>query len=655
LRDFLAAFFPDEEEKIYLRAFKAKAAPNAPNNRPLVKEVTRRQLATDANLQELMLSANRTRGWYFVVNSGGNADDDITRFNAFFVECDSLTIAEQHAQLDSSPLPPSIRVETRKSVHAYFLIEGACDEATWREMQERLIDRFAGDKSIKNPSRVMRLPFFEHVSYDETSQAHAFKRVELVEFAPERRYTLAQMQAAFPASESHQQANEATQPEAHGLDFTTWNGLHGEVVRRIQALPTARTGSSGWLHAKAVCHDGKGHSALCVSPEGAYSCKDGCTSEQIRLALGLPARPSEIYSSTPEGEEECLGLAQPFDLFLSKSFEAGETVCFELYKCELGMILSVTNAGKSSLLRNAAITLACGGEFLPFVKKGEPQKVWLIDFESSAFRLQQDLRRMSRILTPEELSLINENLHITSEATVGDAMLSMSQHLSRIELEAKAVGFSVIIIDTVSAGFDFFNENDNAEISRRALKPLLAMARKLNCLIIIAHHVGKAKLEGGEASERVHRGRGASAFAQYAGAIFEIQPDSSDKDAVKLYCSKRKNGEPYEVVLKLNREDRWFSCLTQLQRTPTNYELVVEYVTKQDQPVKTAQVQAGLSDKVSRSTVTRHLDSAVQRGDLEKLARGEYAAPDEKAQKLTPISDEPLSLPPETQFVEGVL
>jgi AAA domain len=306
-------------------------------------------------------------------------------------------------------------------------------------------------------------------------------------------------------------------------------------------------------------------------------------------------------------------------------------------------------------LRNAAIALACGGEFSPFVKKGEPQKVWLIDFESSAFRLQQDLCRMSRILTPEELSLVNNNLHITSEATVGDAMLNLSQHLNRIELEAKAFGFSVIFIDTVSAGFDFYNENDNAEISRRALKPLLAMARKLNCLIIIAHHVGKAKLEGGETSDRVHRGRGASAFAQYAGAIFEIQPDTSDKDAVKLYCSKRKNGEPYEVVLKLNRADRWFSCLTQLQRTPSNYELVVEYVTKQEQPVKTSQVQTGLSGKVSRATVTRQLDIAVRRGDLAKLAHGEYAAPDDKAQKLTPISDEPLSLIPETQFVEGVL
>ena len=40
------------------------------------------------------------RGIYFVVNSGGHADADITRINAVFVENDSLPIDGQLKQLD---------------------------------------------------------------------------------------------------------------------------------------------------------------------------------------------------------------------------------------------------------------------------------------------------------------------------------------------------------------------------------------------------------------------------------------------------------------------------------------------------------------------------------------------------------------------------
>jgi putative DNA primase/helicase len=156
LTDFLVAFFPDEDEPIYLRAFKAKGAPDTRDNRPLVEVVTRRKLALDIELQNTMTIANRTRGWYFVVNAGGNADADITRFNAFFVENDSLPIDEQHRRLDAAPLLPSIRLETQKSVHAYWLIDDACAIDSWHETQERLIAFFDGDKSIKNPSRVIR-------------------------------------------------------------------------------------------------------------------------------------------------------------------------------------------------------------------------------------------------------------------------------------------------------------------------------------------------------------------------------------------------------------------------------------------------------------------------------------------------------------------
>ena len=199
INEFLRAFFPDENEQIYFRAFKPKDAPDTQGNRPQNYSATRKLLAQAGGEIELR-KFNHLRGVYFAPNSGGNSDADITRFNAVFVEKDDLAIEEQHRLLDSCPLAASIRVETKKSVHAYWLLKENCAADEWRDVQNRLIAYFDGDKSIKNPSRVMRLPFYMHLTYNEqTTGKYDCKPVEVVQFNPERRYSIAELREAFPA------------------------------------------------------------------------------------------------------------------------------------------------------------------------------------------------------------------------------------------------------------------------------------------------------------------------------------------------------------------------------------------------------------------------------------------------------------------------
>ena len=47
----------------------------------------------------------QNRGIYFVINYGGHEDADITRINAQFVECDTLSLEEQTVQIEAFPLP----------------------------------------------------------------------------------------------------------------------------------------------------------------------------------------------------------------------------------------------------------------------------------------------------------------------------------------------------------------------------------------------------------------------------------------------------------------------------------------------------------------------------------------------------------------------
>lgn len=166
--EFLAVF-REPDEPVHLRAFKPKAAPDTAQNRPEKWITTLDDLAGNRSFQEELRAKNQHCGIYFVVNSGGDTDSEIKRFTSWFVENDSIPLEDQHRRLDAAPLQPSIRVETRKSVHSYLLVKGNCSEAEWRDIQLRVIAYFDGDPKNKNPSRVMRLPNFDHLHINGTS------------------------------------------------------------------------------------------------------------------------------------------------------------------------------------------------------------------------------------------------------------------------------------------------------------------------------------------------------------------------------------------------------------------------------------------------------------------------------------------------------
>lgn len=307
LDDFLAAFYPDVNETIHLRTFKAKDAPDGQTT-PHNWEVTRAELASDEACRNTLAELNKHNGIYFAVNSGGHKDREIVRYNAFFMEIDEGPLEEQYTKIDASPLPTSIRVETKKSVHAYWLLAGDCTEAEWREIQSRLIAHFGSDRSIKNPSRVMRLPHTNHVTYNGVDD-YSYKAVEVVQFAPSRRYTVEEMLSAFPAvvKEQEQPLSEVLRESVSSIqNFAAWGELHEETKRRLLSIrPINKDGNGEWAHVKGICHNGKGDTAIYINlSSGAYGCHKGCETADIRRALALPERPlSSSNSSNSQSRE----------------------------------------------------------------------------------------------------------------------------------------------------------------------------------------------------------------------------------------------------------------------------------------------------------------------------------------------------------------
>ncbi|EGT4145014.1 DNA primase [Clostridium perfringens] len=142
----------------------------------------------------LMAHNEANRGIFFVVNSGGNSDRKINKINAQFFECDTLSLEDQLENISKFLLEPSIIVQTKKSLHVYFLIKNRKVEK-FRDIQKKLAKHFNGDGSCINESRVMRVPGFYHCKEEPV-------RVKCIKFNPKLFYTQEDLERELIYSES---------------------------------------------------------------------------------------------------------------------------------------------------------------------------------------------------------------------------------------------------------------------------------------------------------------------------------------------------------------------------------------------------------------------------------------------------------------------
>lgn len=148
----------------------------------------------------LMAHNEANRGIFFVVNSGGNIDRKINKINAQFFECDTLSLEDQLENISKFPLEPSIIVQTKKSLHVYFLIKNGKVEK-FRDIQKKLAKHFNGDGSCINESRVMRVPGFYHCKEEQV-------RVKCIKFNPNLFYTQEDLEKELSYSESELIVND---------------------------------------------------------------------------------------------------------------------------------------------------------------------------------------------------------------------------------------------------------------------------------------------------------------------------------------------------------------------------------------------------------------------------------------------------------------
>ena len=259
-------------DTVFLRGF-------LPSNHP-DKSTDKGRKATVKNLPQLIKTANEWQdqglGIYIVVNGSGHTDKDIQECRAIFYEHDNLPKELQAVLWESLNLPiPTFQVDTGgKSIHSYWVFQEQINVDNWRELQTDLLEYADADRSLKNPSRVMRLAGCLHGSGNESK----------IISESGKHYQFLEIRNIIPSRQQVQHLSESkptpkTQQYTPSVDINDW----GDMRKIAPYLEGYRAGGrKGWITCKCPVHGGQSDDSLHVNEAtGQFHCHHACDTKEI--------------------------------------------------------------------------------------------------------------------------------------------------------------------------------------------------------------------------------------------------------------------------------------------------------------------------------------------------------------------------------------
>lgn len=316
-----------------------------------------------------------------------------------------------------------------------------------------------------------------------------------------------------------------------------------------------------------------------------------------------------------------------------------DPILYGLPRGQLGMINAIPDAGKSTLIRNLAISLAIGKPFANLATLSTRRRVVLIDFETPKQTLQADIAQMVAELSDGERTAAAENLYLMCDECINEEPLSLSvtDHMRRVVRTVLGFGADLIVVDTISAAFDIEDENSNAEVMREILRPLRRLASETNSAVIGLHHIGKGSGDESKGhGHAVYMARGASAFGGASGLVINVTVDRNDPQRIQLCMPKAKARKIPPWNLQLNLDTRWFSITDQPVLAPRTVGDLIKELLADHKARKRAEIETTLSGHAAKSTITKYLKVLVESGAIEKT-NGFYHLPDEMLPMPLPI------------------
>jgi len=487
-----------EPAKFEIRAFKEGAQPQTATFSPDPEWM---QEAVDwaENMNGLGYNIYAVRNPIRATKSGSASDQDIIASFFLWADCDDDASAGNIKKFSGPQYTSAVvtgRTPTAR-VHTYWALKEPCtDLAAWRDMQMQIARHFGSDKTVINPSRIMRVG--GTVSYpDKKKQQRGYSKefVTIRTEYPEARepVTLDQMRRVFGASAPATKALDIdTGPQPLDRERLSIQAMAGQewhhAVIRLVASYVSKGLSDGEIHALTDPLTLAGYTVeetrreVQTAIDGAR--RKGWTPEADYQPHfdHSPASPQAAPESPTDGQAVASWRVQKADAFTADFVAPEYLIEGVIQRGRLYTFTAPTGSGKTAVMLYAATAISTGNTFCE--REVEHGDVLFLAGENP-----DDVR--ARVIATMDFYGIdpkNCRLHFIA------GTFSIRQDIERLKTEAaKLPNLVMVVVDTFAAYFDGEDENSNAQALdfARVVRKLTALPSK-PAVVMPAHPVKNA-------------------------------------------------------------------------------------------------------------------------------------------------------------------
>lgn len=494
----------------------------------------------------------------------GAMDEDIIASSFFWADGDDEEAANsirnfagpKYTMAVTTGLTPSPRP------HIYWRIKDGpiYDLDGWTVIQKGIAARLSTDRSVVNPSRIMRLPGF--VNWPTVKKQEKGRIAELATFRseypdPREPVTFDQMHRAFagaaPQTPTLSQLATPSAPRPTSFEIDTGDQPRLDRERlAIQALDGME-----WHNAVirlVASYVGKGlsdpeiHALTQPLTLPGYTADD--TAREVQTAIdgarrkgwtpeAQPTPPAPSVQAMQEQAAEAQTASWPtaYDFFDEAALAPRQWVYGTHYlRRFVSVLASAGGIGKTSMQIVEALAI-CTGKPLLGETVHEPCPVWIINLEDPIDEMQRRILAAMKFfdITPDEVRGrlfvdAGRDFTLTFAVQTREGVVPNSALVDHLKKRIPELGIGCVFIDPF-VGAHQINENDNMAVNA-VVAQVRAVADETNCAIGLVHHIRKGN--GDDATIDSVRGAGALiGAARAARVINRVTPE----DAVSLGVS----------------------------------------------------------------------------------------------------------------------
>jgi hypothetical protein len=289
--------------------------------------------------------------------------------------------------------------------------------------------------------------------------------------------------------------------------------------------------------------------------ELAHDLNEGAFDKSVDLAYIERETLRRLTATIPAPKS--LLIVNGYDLVTRPIPEADEIVAGILPAKSKAIISGPAKLGKSRFLTGLLLGVATGRDVMGFTIP-KARRVLVLQSEVCERSLQKRLQKIFAGFPCDE-NLVRDNLlfcHMPLK-------LTRSDHAAAVAEAVKRTGAEVLAVDPA---YRYFTGDENKVADWQPFFDFFDnLIAEQGVAVILCHHHGKAKGEGGNNSTVAHLNRGASTVADWPDSLLTLQWCYREAEIVRLDFTLRNDAEPLPMAFERNPDTLLFDPLPDYQ------------------------------------------------------------------------------------------